>query len=255
MIKKITIITAVYNRDRFIENCIVSTLGQDFATELVVIDGGSTDQTLTIINKYQNQISCLISEKDFGIYDALNKGILNSTGEIIGILHSDDFFASNNILTEVARTFDSCPDIDMLIGNAAFVSNDDPSKIIRRYRSDRFKLFSMRFGFMPCHTASFVRKDVFKRFGLYDIKFKSASDFDFFLRTIFVGRVNYKLLKDTLVYMRVGGMSTSGILSYLRTTREIILSLKKNDIYSNIFFVSLRLPIKYILYLYEKYSK
>jgi glycosyltransferase involved in cell wall biosynthesis len=251
MLPSISIVCAVYNRERYIATCLDCLLDQSFPAELVVIDGGSTDGSINVINRYLNKISYFISEKDLGIYDALNKGVNNSTGDIVGILHSDDIFTNKDVLLEVSNFFKKNPTIDILIGNAILVSTINSAKVLRNFRSTRFKLFSMRFGFMPCHTATFIRRKVFNKIGFYDEKFISAGDFDFFLRALFISKTKYFLLNKTLVVMSVGGMSTSGFKSYIRSTREILISLKKNKIYSNIILVLLRLPIKLITHFYD----
>ena len=254
MLPSISIITALYNREKYIARCLNSILEQNFPAELIVIDGGSTDDSINIINCYREKISFFLSELDQGIYDAINKGVKKSSGEIIGILHSDDVFENNNILLEVAEFFEKNPNIDILIGNAVFVNFKYSKKILRIYKSSRFKLFSMRFGFMPCHTATFIRRKVFIDYGLYDINFKSAGDFEFFLRVLYKSKVKYFIMNKTFVVMQIGGMSTSGIRSYIRSSREISNSLKKNNIYSNIFFILLRLPIKLIYHLIDRIS-
>jgi glycosyltransferase involved in cell wall biosynthesis len=252
MLPSISIITALYNREKYITRCLNSVFQQKFPAELIVIDGGSTDESVNIIKYHLEKINFFLSEPDDGIYDAINKGVKKSCGEIIGILHSDDVFASDNILHEVANFFEKNPSIDILIGNAVFVDSNDSKKILRNYKSSRFKLFSMRFGFMPCHTATFIRRKVFIDYGLYDISFKSAGDFEFFLRVLFISKVKYFIMNKTFVIMQTGGMSTSGIRSYIRSSREISNSLKKNKIFSNMFLIMLRLPIKFIFHLIDR---
>jgi glycosyltransferase involved in cell wall biosynthesis len=252
MTVKFSIITVVYNRVGTIEQCIMSLLRQEFDVEYIVVDGGSTDGTIDILNRFSTNITHFISEKDSGIYDALNKGIALSTGDIIGVLHSDDTYSSDSVLKKVATFFDQNPSIDLYSGSSIFVSPDNFLKIKRKTNSKFFHPFFMRFGFMPSHTATFIRRNVFLNFGIYNNIFASAADFDFFVRLIFLNRIKYALTDDVFIRMRIGGFSNSGLSSYLRTTSEITKSLQLNGLYSNYFFVALRLPIKFFIDLASK---
>lgn len=211
---KISIITAVFNRQDTIAFSMESIRGQTHADiEHIVIDGGSTDDTLSIVKKYKSSNTILISEGDDGIYDAINKGILYSTGEVIGLLHSDDAYFTNSILAEIATEFLD-PDLDMLYGDAIFVNRMNSNEIIRRYRSDRFSKSSLSWGWMPAHTAIFFRRKIFEEFGLYKTDYKIAADMDFIARIFFNGRIKSKYLPKIFMVMRMGGISTSGWEKY-----------------------------------------
>jgi glycosyltransferase involved in cell wall biosynthesis len=248
MDSKISIITVVLNKKKLIGRCLTSIFNQDYPLESIVIDGGSTDGTLEIIKSFNEKIAFFSSNKDTGIYDAINKGIKKSSGDIIGMLHSDDVFNSNSTIKNIASYFIKYPDIDVICGNVIYVNSN--GKMVRIYDNKYFKLFSMRFGYMPAHTGTFFRRKVYEKYGLYDTSLKSASDFDFMLRTFYVNKIRYLLVNNTVTKMEIGGMSTSGFNSYLLTTNEIYLSLKKYKIFSNYLIILIRLPVKFLVNFY-----
>ncbi|WP_440676606.1 glycosyltransferase family 2 protein [Candidatus Pelagibacter sp. HIMB1593] len=243
---KVSIITATLNSEVFIESCLTSVEKQNYSdVEHIIIDGGSTDKTIEIINSKKKKNLILLSEQDKGIYDALNKGIRISTGSVIGILHADDIFSDASVLGQVVKIIKE-RELDILTGNIVFFDPKRKNIQNREITSSLFRPWMFRFGFMPAHTATFVKKNVFNLIGLYDSSFKSAGDFDFLLRLYLKKKFKIFNLNRTLVHMRTGGLSTSGIKSYIRTSQEILKALKKNNIYSNFLFVSLRLPFKQI---------
>jgi len=242
---KFSIVTATYNCGPIVLNAIKSVNSQDYLDiEHIVIDGSSKDDTLELLQSNASCFSCLVSEPDSGIYEALNKGIDRATGDVIGILHADDVFVDEHVITSIQNAFDRHSGVDLVIGNVAYVDSEDSDRPLRMYISKRFRLWMFRFGFMPAHTATFIKKSVFDRFGVYRTDFVSAGDFDFFVRTLWRKKVPYVFLDGTIVYMRTGGMSSSGIKSYYRTSIEILRSLRENGVYSNWLFVLLRLPVK-----------
>jgi glycosyltransferase involved in cell wall biosynthesis len=220
--------------------------------EHIVIDGGSTDGTLECIKQAKNKINYLVSESDNGIYDALNKGIQKATGDIIGILHSDDIYADPNVISEVNIFFESSPNIDIVMGNVLYFDDIKKGRPTRHYRSDLFKPWMLRFGFAPAHTATFIRTSFANRVGPYCTDLNTAGDFEFFVRVFLMKQKNYAYLKRTLVFMRNGGKSNSGVISYLKSSNEIIFALIKNQIYSNWAFILWRLPLKAIGILFFK---
>lgn len=244
--QKISIITATYNCIDTIEDCLASIAKQSYLNiERIVVDGVSTDGTYEYLQKRLSAFHIAISEPDNGIYDALNKGVLLSSGEIIGFLHSDDEYVETTALIEVANIFNSNPDIDFVIGNVVFITRGGSRKYLRKYNSSFFSPWMMRFGFMPAHTATFVRRRIFENFGFFK-EYKNAGDFEFFLRTLWRKKVRYVILNKTIVYMRAGGASTSGLASAMLNSKEILRALNENNIYSNKLFVFIRLPIKFI---------
>lgn len=208
----VSIITVCYNSAATIEDTITSVLSQDYKNiEYIVIDGGSSDATLDIINKYREQISIVISEPDKGIYDAMNKGIKNATGNIVGILNSDDFYETKDVISEIVNNFDI--DTDIVFGNLIFVKPENIKKITRFYSLPHFKAWKLRFGWMPPHPATFIKKSVYDKYGLYKINYKISADYEVFVRFLLVNKVNFKHINKILVRMRDGGVSTSGLRS------------------------------------------
>ena len=241
---KISIITVCYNSAITLEDTIKSVVAQNYNDiEHIVIDGGSTDGTKTILEKYKRRISKVISETDEGIYDAMNKGIRLATGDAIGFLNSDDFYASNDVIKNLVKAFDT--DNDMVIGDVAFVDQISLQNVIRYVSGSKFSPWLLRFGWMPPHPATFLKKNVYQTFGCYKTDFVIAADYEFFVRILMVGRVKMVHTPTVLVKMRDGGASSSGFKSTLVITREILRSLRDNNIYSNPLFVWSRLPLKF----------
>lgn len=242
---KVSIITVTWNCVDTIKTCLESLVKQAYSNiEHIVIDGASTDGTLEVLDRQLKRESILISESDAGVYDALNKGIALANGEIIGILHSDDVFSDSFVIEEVVSIFQENTEVDMVFGNVEFFVSLSSKTSVREYSSAGFSPWKLRFGFMPAHTATFIRKSVFERLGLYRKDYKSGGDFEFFVRALWRSEISYIILDRTLVKMRVGGISTSGLKSYWQTSEDILRALRENGIYSNWFFVLTRLPIK-----------
>jgi glycosyltransferase involved in cell wall biosynthesis len=214
--------------------------------EHILIDGASQDGTLGVIHGCGAQPAVFISEPDSGIYDALNKGLSYAGGDVLGILHGDDVFANPDVLSRVSRVFEDDKSIDVVIGDVLFVSSDNLRRPVRLYRSGKFRQWMFRYGFMPAHTATFIRKSFANQIGSYNLKYKSAGDFDYMLRLILIaqGRVHY--FNEVLVNMSMGGVSSSGWVSYRRTTKELLLILREHKIYTNYFLLLLRLPVKFL---------
>lgn len=242
---KISIITVCYNSSEFIRTAIESVFSQSYSNiEYIVIDGGSTDGTLDIIHEYGDRITCIVSEPDKGIYDAMNKGIALATGAIIGVLNSDDYYAHDTVIFDVAECFQLNTDVDMVLGNVDYVKATDLNTRVRHYSSFKFFPWQLRFGFMPAHPSAFIKKSAYNKVGEYKLGYKIAADFDVFVRMLLVHKLHYLKFNQTLVMMRLGGVSTSGFGSYTVTTQEILKSLKENVIYSNFLMVLMRLPVK-----------
>ena len=232
----ITIITATYNSGLTIKDTIESVLNQDYKDiEYIIIDGDSKDKTIDIIKEFEPKFQ----ERDKGIYDAMNKGIRMATGDIIGILNSDDFFTSDDVISTVNETFEKY-NPDAIYGDIHFVNDDNLNKIVRYYSSKIFKRGLMRFGFMPAHPSFYIKKECFDKFGLYNTTYKIAADFEFLLRTIYIGRIKTQYIAKDFVTMRTGGISTSGINSHKQIMKEHIRAFKENNVFTNRVLLSMR---------------
>jgi glycosyltransferase involved in cell wall biosynthesis len=237
----ISIITVCFNSAKTIENTIKSVIFQDYKNiEYIIIDGGSNDETIEIIEKYKKSIDIFNSEKDNGLYDALNKGISLASGEVVGILNSDDELYSNSIISEIANCFLN-KKIDMLWGDVQFVNKSN--EIVRIYKSNIFKPNRFKFGIMPAHPSFYCRKKLFNLNGLYRTDLLIASDFELLLRFIKKDS-NYFYLNKIIVNMKTGGVSTRGISSTLTIIKEIKKSCDLNKIQTNYFFLLIKYPFK-----------
>lgn len=247
---KISVVTATYNSGATLRDTLESVLRQDYPDyELVIKDGGSTDDTLDICREYEPKFGGrmkLLTSPDRGIYDAMNQGIAAAAGDVVGTLNSDDFYTSDDILQTVAREFEQTADIDALYGDVHYVKAGDTSKLVRYYSSRLFRRSWMRFGFMPAHPSFYCKKATYERFKVdgssdyYDTSYKVAADFEFLLRAIFVGRIKTRYIRKDFVTMRSGGASNSGARSHRQIDHDHLRALKQNGVYSNIFFLGLR---------------
>ncbi len=239
---KVSLITATFNSERTLYHTIQSVFNQTYPDiEYIIVDGLSKDNTINIVKEHESSFGKRlkwISEKDKGIYDAMNKGIEMATGDVIGILNSDDFFTANNVVQNVVKLFEN--DIDAVYGDIHFVRSNELNTCVRYYSSKIFKRSLMRYGFMPAHPTFYCRKSCFEKYGLYKTDYKICADFDLLLRFIFVHHISIKYLPLDMVTMRLGGASTSGIQSHLRIMNEHLRSFKENGIKSNRFLLSLR---------------
>jgi len=241
----ISVITATYNSAATVRNTFESVLAQSYKDiEYIVIDGASTDGTVDIIREYEKRFNGRmrwISEKDSGLYEAMNKGIRLSKGEVLGILNSDDFFSDSGILDTVAKEMEG---VDAIYGDIHYVNEQDLSEPVRYYSSAMFRPWKMIMGFMPAHPSFYCRRNVYDRFGTFDTEFKVAADFELLLRLIYIGKISTKYLPVDFVTMRTGGISTSGMQSHRRILRDHMLAYKKNGVYSNYFLEGLRYAYK-----------
>lgn len=243
---KFSLVTVSYNSDQTIKTTLESVASQ-YCSELeyIVVDGGSTDATMSYISSFPELVSVAISEPDKGIYDAMNKGILRATGEVIGILNSDDFYLSADVLREVEAAFSADPSLEVVLGDVDFVYDYDLMHPIRKYRAGSFKPWMFRFGLMPPHPAIFIRRSAYDRIGLYKIGYKIAADFDFLVRLLLIDGAKYQVVNKCWVRMRIGGASTAGWRSNIISTREMLRSLKENGVFSCTAMLLVRLPIKF----------
>lgn len=239
---KISIITATYNSQETISETINSILAQTHKDiDYIIIDGGSTDKTIEILRQYEpffNGKLKWISEKDNGIYDAMNKGIKLASGEIIGILNSDDYFTNNKILETINSVMTKNTALDAIYGDVHFIN--DKKKCIRYYSSKIFKRELMVMGFMPAHPTFYCRKECFHLYGMYKTHFRICSDFDLLLRFIYKHNIKIQYIPLDMVTMRTGGISTSGIKSHLIIMKEHMKIFKENHISTNYLLLIIR---------------
>jgi len=208
---KISIITVCLNSAKTIESTIQSVLSQNYPEiEYIIIDGGSTDGTTEIINRYRPKINKVVSEKDNGIYDAINKGILLTTGDIIGNINSDDFYASSDVIEKVVKKMVE-KEADVCWGDLVYVDRYNPDKIVRRWESSGYKDDKFKSGWMPPHPTFFVRRQVYNGYGLFNTDFKIAADYELMLRFLENHRVKSCYIPETLVKMRIGGKTQKSI--------------------------------------------
>ena len=234
---KISIITVSYNSANTLARTIKSIENQTYQDiEYIIIDGASTDHTLTVVNKYSHVVTKVISEKDKGLYYAMNKGIKLSTGDVIGILNSDDFYKNKFVIQKIANEFE-IKDVDMVYGNIDYINKDE--KIVRFWKSSIYKINSFKTAWHPPHPSLFVKKIVYEKYGHFDTDFKIASDFELMLRFFERHSLSSSYLNDTMVTMLLGGVSNtfSGIL---KGRDEIKRAFKKNKIRPSFFYLAYR---------------
>lgn len=233
---KISIITATFNSGKTLRDTLESIRQQTYQDiETIVVDGGSKDNTLDIVREYESLLPGKlrwISEPDKGIYDAMNKGINMATGDIIGILNSDDFYTSDNVLQKVAEEFQKDEALDAVYGDIHFVKSENLKKCTRYYSSKLFRPWLLRFGFMPAHPSFYVRREVYEKYGLYDLQYKTSSDFEWMVRLFAKHHIKAKYLPMDFVTMREGGESTAGMEAKRRVNNDIVGSLKKHGIFT-----------------------
>ena len=243
--KKISVITVVYNNIEFIQQAITSLISQDYDNiEYIIIDGGSTDGTCDIIKDNIKFIDYFISETDNGIYDALNKGIIKASGDVISILHSDDIFYDESVISDIMRHMDR-GNVEICFSDMLILDRKS-KKILRYCMSNYFKRWLFRTGWMPPHPTCFINKSLFDEFGLYSDKYKISSDFDLLVRFFYSRNIKWSYLDRISIKMLSGGVSNSGWQSKWLIFNEINLSLKSNGIWSLSIFQLLRYLIRLI---------
>lgn len=217
---KVSIITIVYNNRDTIADAIDSVLSQTYPDiEYIVVDGLSKDGTIDIIKSYGDRISTFVSEKDAGLYDALNKGVRLATGDVIGFLHSDDIFYNDNAVASVVEAF-AQNKTDSIYADLVYVDRQNPEKVIRNWKSGEYRHSSFKNGWMPPHPTFYVKKDVYQKLGLYNTTFKSAADYELMLRYLYKHKISTAYLPEYLVRMRVGGKSNVTLKNRIRANKE-----------------------------------
>lgn len=247
---KVSIITVCYNSAAHVEDAIKSVASQDFPDiEHIIVDGGSTDGTLDILKKYDSVVSKWISEPDKGIYDAMNKGLVMATGEVVGILNSDDFYSNNQIISTVVHAFESS-DTDAVYGDLVFIDPVNLSRTVRTYSSAKWNPQKFAHGYMPAHPTFFVRRKYYELYGRFETDYQIAADYELLIRFLYVYKLRYTYLPVTMVKMRKGGVSSNGIKSNIILNREIIRACRKHGIRTN----ALKVYPKYFNKVFELFN-
>jgi glycosyltransferase len=226
---RISIITVTYNASNHLRDCLDSVCEQNIDVEHILIDGASTDGTLKILGAYQHQLAHVISEKDEGMYDAVNKGIGLATGDVIGILNADDFYSSNNTLSKVADAF-SDEDVDAVYGDLVYVDRYNTEKLVRAWRSGEYQPGKFYQGWMPPHPAFFVRRRMYEQYGLFNPELGTAADYELMLRMLLRHGIRAAYIPEVLVKMRSGGMSNQSLKNRLKANRMDRKAWAVNDL-------------------------
>ncbi|MFZ4855523.1 MAG: glycosyltransferase family 2 protein [Desulfuromonadaceae bacterium] len=227
---KVSIITVCYNSEAFIQDAIASVAAQRYQNfEHIIVDGGSTDDTLGIINRHRSCFSNIVSEPDDGMYDAMNKGIALATGEIVGILNADDFYAHANVINDIAAIFkDSF--IDACYGDLEYVDSLHTNKVLRYWRSGDYLTERFYHGWMPPHPTFFVRRSLYGKYGSFKLELGSSADYELMLRFLLKHRARAAYIPDVLVKMRTGGASNASLRNRLKANSMDRLAWRINGL-------------------------
>lgn len=246
---KISIVTATYNSAATVRNTIESVLGQSYGDfEHIIVDGLSKDDTVAICRSYEERYRGrlrIVSEKDRGIYDAMNKGVALATGDVVGILNSDDFFSHSDVLARIAAAMES-GEQDAVYGDIHYVRGEDLKRCVRYYSSRYFRRWMMVMGYQPAHPSFYCRRECYERYGAFDISLRIAADFENMLRLIYKNGISTRYVPMDFVTMREGGASTDGLGSHMRILREHYRAYRKNGVYAGYCLDVLRYPLKLI---------
>ena len=241
---KVSIITVAFNSARTIEKTIQSVLSQSYPEiEYIVIDGGSTDGTLEIIQRYENRIAVWISEPDTGMYNAMNKGLAKASGDVIGILNSDDVYMSDQSVSELMGLMQK-EQVDVVFADLILVDPIKTAQLVRYYDSSYFKPSRFRWGWMPAHPTVFVKKTLYALVGPFATDYQIAADYEMLIRILFTQKASYAYLPKPIVRMRVGGASTANWQRNWVLNQEIVKACKDNGIYTNLAMLLLKIPAK-----------
>lgn len=226
---KVSIITVVYNNESTISGAIESVLSQqDIDLEYIIIDGASTDNTVRIIKSFRSDINIFISEKDGGIYDAMNKGISASSGDIIGILNSDDLYADSQVINDVLKQFRNDSKLDILYGNLDYVKFKNVNKVIRKWISKSYYPSFFEDGNVPPHPTVFVKRYVYFTMGMFDLSYKLAADYEFMIRALKLHKVKSQHINRLMIKMRLGGATNKSFHNIFNANLEILQAWRKN---------------------------
>lgn len=233
---KISIITVTFNRAKTIACTIESVLKQQYEDyEYIIVDGGSSDNTIEIIKKWEPKFNGKmrwISERDKGMYDGINKGICMATGDVVGIINSDDFYHRTDIFQIISDAFEQDKGIEAIYGDVRFVNPSNLEKTVRYYSSKNFKPWRFRFGFMPAHPTFFTFRENFEKYGYYKCNYHIAADYELLIRHLYTNKVPSKYIPVDFMKMRTGGRSTDGLKANLKLNEEIVRACSENGIWT-----------------------
>jgi len=227
---KISIITVVYNSVDTIMDAVHSVRSQTYSDiEYIVVDGASTDGTTGLLRGNVDLFDTFVSESDKGLYDAINKGISLSTGDIVGLMHADDLFADNEVIADIARTIQQ-KKTDSIYGDLVYVRKENPDQIVRKWVAGEYKTEKFLYGWMPPHPTFYLKREKFDKIGLYDSSFKTAADYEFLLRCLYKNKITSTYLPKTLVKMRIGGKSNATLLNRIQANKQDFRAWRENGI-------------------------
>jgi glycosyltransferase involved in cell wall biosynthesis len=227
---KVTIITVTYNSAKYLQDCIESVINQSYANiEHILIDAASTDNTINIIKSFEGKIAKWVSEPDKGMYDAINKGMAMATGDVIGILNSDDILASNDVIEHIVSCFIENK-ADSVYGDLVYVDQINTRKVIRFWKGFTYKRYRFVYGWMPAHPTFYFKKDLLQHLGGYESHYFTAADYEFMARYLYRYRISAVYIPKLIVKMRIGGQSNRNLMSRLRANRRDYLAMKVNEI-------------------------
>jgi glycosyltransferase involved in cell wall biosynthesis len=248
---KVSVITITYNSEATLVDTIKSVLDQTYNDiEYIIVDGGSTDRTLSIIDSYKNRIAQFVSEKDNGLYDALNKGISMATGDLIGILHSDDFYTGNTVIENIVKAIIQ-EDADAAYADLYYVDKNDTNIIFRKWKSGNYKHGMFRNGWMPPHPTFFAKRSCYDVFGSFNLSLVSAADYELMLRFIHRHRIKLAYLPEFIIKMRVGGKSNVSLQNRIRANQEDRKAWKINGLKPHLLTLYMK-PLRKIIQLFKK---
>lgn len=248
---KVSIITITYNSEATLKDTIESVVNQSYSNiEYIIVDGKSTDNTLSIIDSYKDKISKVVSEKDNGLYDALNKGIALATGDLIGIIHSDDFYTNSFVIEKIVKSIEE-NNADAAYADLYYVDKNDTNKIFRKWKSGSYKHGMFLNGWMPPHPTFFAKRSCYEKFGSFNLNLVSAADYELMLRFIHKHKIKLAYLPEFIIKMRVGGKSNVSLQNRIRANKEdrkawIINGLKPK------FYTLYAKPLRKIIQLFKK---
>ena len=247
--KKVSIITVCYNSEATIRDTIDYVLAQDYpCIEYIIVDGASKDGTLGIVKGYGDEINIVISEPDKGIYDAMNKGIRAASGDVIGMLNSDDFYIDDSAVTQLINCMEGAG-TDTVYADLFMVDAKNTKRVLRHYDSSTFHLERLRYGWMPAHPTFIAKRELYESYGGFSLDYSIAADFEMVVRLLYVAGASYAYLPAVVIKMRVGGASTRGLKSSWVLNREIVRACRANGLKTSLPRVLLKVPAKLLGYL------